>query len=341
MKIQTLFLTLFFFALIPASVRANPVFDWPAACRAGTDCWVVNYVDNDAATKNAQDYACGPRSYDGHDGTDIGLADLVRMENGVDVKAAAAGTVGRLRDGAEDRLPGAGEVETLLAARKGCGNGVVITHDGGWQSAYCHLKKGSIAVKEGQRVEKGDVLAKIGHSGAAEFPHLHFSLIDPQGQMTDPFTGVAPGKAPCQAQGPASGALWGPGQGPAYAPAVIFAAGFKGMAPDIDGLKIDTFSAPDLAAGEAGALVLWAGFFGLAPGDEIRMTIRDPAGQLYSEKTFAQKERRARQYYYSGRRIDGGRKPAPGLYTGTVTLTRPQEGKEPLTLTRESTVKLF
>ena len=48
---------------------------------------------------------------------------------------------------------------------KECGNGVVLVHDDGYQTQYCHLKKGSVAVKKGARVSEGDLLGFIGMSG--------------------------------------------------------------------------------------------------------------------------------------------------------------------------------
>ncbi len=56
------------------------------------------------------------------------------------------------------------------------GNHVVIDHGGGEFGVYAHAQQGSVAVKPGQRVRQGDVIAKIGASGSAFFPHLHFQL---------------------------------------------------------------------------------------------------------------------------------------------------------------------
>jgi murein DD-endopeptidase MepM/ murein hydrolase activator NlpD len=45
-------------------------------------------------------------------------------------------------------------------------------------AAFAHLQNGSIAVTVGQKVKKGDVLGKVGHSGNSTAPHLHFQLMD-------------------------------------------------------------------------------------------------------------------------------------------------------------------
>jgi murein DD-endopeptidase MepM/ murein hydrolase activator NlpD len=41
-----------------------------------------------------------------------------------------------------------------------------------------HARNGSIRVEPGQRVETGQVLAEVGHSGNSTAPHLHFQLMD-------------------------------------------------------------------------------------------------------------------------------------------------------------------
>ena len=43
-------------------------------------------------------------------------------------------------------------------------------------ASYMHLKKGSIKVAVGDKVEMGDVLAKSGNTGESTGPHLHFEI---------------------------------------------------------------------------------------------------------------------------------------------------------------------
>jgi len=43
---------------------------------------------------------------------------------------------------------------------------------------YAHLIKGSLLVGVGDKVKKGDVLAKLGNTGNSNAPHLHFQLMD-------------------------------------------------------------------------------------------------------------------------------------------------------------------
>jgi len=56
------------------------------------------------------------------------------------------------------------------------GNYVVIDHGHGEFGVYAHAQQGSVRVRPGQRVRRGEAIARIGASGSAFFPHLHFQL---------------------------------------------------------------------------------------------------------------------------------------------------------------------
>ncbi len=56
------------------------------------------------------------------------------------------------------------------------GNYVIIEHSNNEYSYYLHLKPGSVMLKEGDRVKKGQPIGNIGHSGNSTEPHLHFHL---------------------------------------------------------------------------------------------------------------------------------------------------------------------
>lgn len=56
------------------------------------------------------------------------------------------------------------------------GNRVIIKHSANEYSATCHLMPGSIRIKKGQLVKRGDVIAKCGNSGNTTEPHIHFHL---------------------------------------------------------------------------------------------------------------------------------------------------------------------
>jgi murein DD-endopeptidase MepM/ murein hydrolase activator NlpD len=55
------------------------------------------------------------------------------------------------------------------------GNAIIIDHGWGLQSIYSHLSQ--ISVKEGDEVQKGDIIANTGSTGLAGGDHLHFGII--------------------------------------------------------------------------------------------------------------------------------------------------------------------
>ena len=87
-----------------------------------------------------------------------------------------------------------------------CGNGVVIDHDDGWQTQYCHLRRGSVGVTRGQAVARGDRLGVVGMSGRTQFPHLHLS-VRRDGAVIDPFAPSDPPRCTDAAQ-TAPAPLW-------------------------------------------------------------------------------------------------------------------------------------
>ena len=58
------------------------------------------------------------------------------------------------------------------------GNLVILEHAGGEHSVYVHLKQGSVRVKAGDVVKRGQVIAQVGISGDGFQPHLHFQVND-------------------------------------------------------------------------------------------------------------------------------------------------------------------
>ena len=94
----------------------------------------------------------GQRSATGiNDGIDIS------MPVGTPVKASQSGTV----------IYAGSELEDF-------GNLILVSHAGGWVSAYAHSSAN--LVRRGQQVKRGQVIAKSGRSGNAKVPKLHFEL---------------------------------------------------------------------------------------------------------------------------------------------------------------------
>lgn len=93
---------------------------------------------------------------------------------GVDVKADAGSPIPAVWSGT---VVQAGE-------RGGYGNAVEIDHGNGVHTLYAHAE--TVAVRPGDHVEAGQVVAEVGATGRATGPHLHLELrvngqpIDPQ-----------------------------------------------------------------------------------------------------------------------------------------------------------------
>jgi len=85
-----------------------------------------------------------------HEGIDIAAS------SGTPVKAAASGTV------------------TLASTYNGYGKCVIIDHGQGLSTLYGHASE--LLVKKGQKVEKGEIIAKVGSTGRSTGPHLHFEV---------------------------------------------------------------------------------------------------------------------------------------------------------------------
>lgn len=58
------------------------------------------------------------------------------------------------------------------------GNYIIMELENGIYALFAHLQKNSIMIKEGQKIKKGQILGKVGHSGNSTAPHLHFQLMD-------------------------------------------------------------------------------------------------------------------------------------------------------------------
>ena len=88
--------------------------------------------------------------YRAHQGVDY------RAPTGAPVVAVAAGTV------------------AVAAYNGGSGRMVHLRHANGFESQYLHLS--SIAVRAGARVDQGDLVGRVGATGLATGPHLHYAL---------------------------------------------------------------------------------------------------------------------------------------------------------------------
>ena len=96
-----------------------------------------------------------------------------------DVIAVADGEVTALMTDVATNVPQAdGSVLSPITLENVAGNLIGIRIDGDLYAFYAHLEPGSIRVALAQKVKKGDVIAKIGNTGNASGPHLHFHICD-------------------------------------------------------------------------------------------------------------------------------------------------------------------
>lgn len=299
--------TLTLAAGMPAA--GEPVLTPPIDCDLGRDCFIQQYVDHDPGT-GASDYLCAPLSYDAHKGTDFGLRTLQQMQAGVNVLASADGTVKGVRDGVVDRAYSAANAEQVTGRE--CGNGVVIDHGDGWETQYCHMKKGSVAVRSGDKVQRGAVLGQVGISGRAQFPHVHLSVRH-NGETIDPFD--PDGEITCDT--PDAKTLWQ--SPPPYRAGGILDVGFSDSIPAYDDVKSGRAAKGTLPA-NAPALVVYGYAFGGQTGDEIRIDLTGPDGNILNQTATLDKAQ-AQFFRAVGKRLKGAAWPT-GTYTGSATLIR-------------------
>lgn len=179
--------------------RANPeaivALNWPlqkAANVTDFDIYgISNYVDHNPAFPNQiTDYNCGARSYDqangyNHAGIDIFLWPFWWYKvdtNGVEIRAAASGTIINKSNGNFDRN---------CSFNSNNWNAVYVRHADNSVAWYGHMKNNSLTSKNvGDTVAQGEFLGIVGSSGNSTGPHLHFELYNSSNQLQDPYQGT-------------------------------------------------------------------------------------------------------------------------------------------------------
>lgn len=285
-----------------------PSFAIPIDCNLGEDCFIMHYVDVDISSK-ASDFNCGRQTYDGHKGTDFGISDLEKMNDGVPVLAAAEGTVLRVRDGVIDRLISDHIAKEQVSGRE-CGNGLVIDHGNGWETQYCHLKQDSIKVKPNTKVEQGAVLGMVGSSGLASFPHVHLSVRH-QGKIVDPFMGAVTSGANCKME---HNSLWQKSLD--YVPTGLIRAGFSSQPPQQTELWQGKYQNSQLSINSP-AMIFWVHAYGVLQGDLEHWQLISPNGD-----TVIDQENDLDKPYRSWVSFVGKRKLSAGTWQGKYELIR-------------------
>jgi hypothetical protein len=97
---------------------------------------------------------------------------------GAEILAVADATVSAVRDGIPENVPGPTSRAVPITRETIAGNHVILDLGGGRYAFYAHLQPGSLRVKVGDTVKRGQVLGLVGNSGNSTEPHLHFHVAD-------------------------------------------------------------------------------------------------------------------------------------------------------------------
>jgi hypothetical protein len=311
------YLTGLYLALAQSSAAQEaPRLSLPLQCEPGKTCFIQHYVDIDEGP-GVRDFRCGTATYEGHKGVDFRLLSAAAAKAGVPVVAAAPGVVKGLRDGMADAF--VRETGKASVADRECGNGMVIDHGNGWETQYCHLRQGSVVVKRGQRVERGEKLGEVGWSGLADFAHLHLS-VRKDAQPIEPFTGRGQENA-CTPHATDSG-LWDDtvtGAFP-YANGQFLGAGFVEAVPGRAALEHDHRDVRPVTASSP-LLAIYARIANVREGDQVRF-IADGPGGFTIRGLDSLKAANQVQISAAGKRRSGNSPWPQGRYKGRVELIR-------------------
>ena len=106
------------------------------------------------------------------------IEKIRKHHNGIDFAGALGTNIYAVRNG-KVIFSGPSKIKGRNGEPGGGGYIIKIRHkiNGAfYTSTYMHLLKGSLKVAKGQRVTEGDLIAKLGNTGASTGPHLHFEI---------------------------------------------------------------------------------------------------------------------------------------------------------------------
>jgi len=295
----------------------------PILCNYGKDCFISNYFDHDAAKDSYKDHTCGTMSQDGYKSTDFILKHVPQMKDGVSVVAGDSGIVKSVRSDIVDVNVELSGIEAVLGHE--CGNGLVIEHKRGYETQYCHLKKGSITLKRGDKVEKGQNIGEVGLSGLTSFPYLEFT-VRMRGKALDPFTGEdsVTGKAEIACDSLDIYPLWDKKTEKTltYVNTATLSIGFSSKVPNAEGAREGRYNSATIP-NDAKLLSFWIDVLGVMKGDKLQMSIISPDGdEIYSNtKSFSTDKRHLFQFV--GKKLDNDKTVwKNGEYIGKAVLLR-------------------
>jgi hypothetical protein len=88
----------------------------------------------------------------------------------------ADGIVSETKDGLPQNTPGAKSLAIPITLESIGGNHVIMDMGNGLYAFYAHMQPGSLRVKVGDKVHRGQVLGLLGNTGNSSEPHLHFDI---------------------------------------------------------------------------------------------------------------------------------------------------------------------
>jgi murein DD-endopeptidase MepM/ murein hydrolase activator NlpD len=108
--------------------------------------------------------------------------DLRRIASGFGMRIDPIYKIPKMHEGLDFTAPvgtpvyatGNATVSTVEYSRSGYGNHIILSHRVGYQSLYGHLSR--IAVRQGQKVNRGDLIGYVGSTGKSTAPHLHYEV---------------------------------------------------------------------------------------------------------------------------------------------------------------------
>ncbi|MGB6843550.1 MAG: M23 family metallopeptidase [Candidatus Acidiferrales bacterium] len=95
---------------------------------------------------------------------------------GAEIHSVADGVVTTAVDGIPQNIPGENSRAVPMTFETISGNHVIVDIGGGLFAFYAHMQPGTVRVKVGDRVHRGQVLGLLGNTGNSTEPHLHFHI---------------------------------------------------------------------------------------------------------------------------------------------------------------------
>lgn len=263
------------------TTEGPPRLALPIDCEVGADCWITSRPDRDPGP-GIRDHLDGSHTYDRHSGTDLDVAHTGAAA-ATWVLAPVAGTVLGARDGVPDGELLAGGPATT--ADQECGNGARIDAGGGWTVQLCHLARGTIQVRSGERLTAGARLGRVGLSGETNHPHVHLT-VRRDDRLVDPFDGTYVDDGSPAAPGPLWAAMPPP---PVEMDALAWGGFVAGPASAADPWPVD---GPRVRIPRsAPSLLVRAFVWRPMAGDVVRIEIRRPDGTMTSSEAVQPEDR--------------------------------------------------